>query len=249
MWTKLTARTQRALFYAQQEAEWRGDMQVTPDDILLGVIRNPTSAAQDVLTGLGVSGDDIRRQVKSRRPSAVMAGKQLTLSIESLKVIDAAYGEQRRLRSRDVTTQHLLLALLAIKPTVASDVLSALGMTLEAAHSVTPTYIEHRNLEDDDVNDRVWPPAIKPMPADFEEEASAALAPDNGPWYLQPIGFVAGVAVGYYVPIFYLIAACVVVAIITRNNPRHNQFLAALVFGSLIGGLLPGSWLSVHPIR
>jgi len=82
----LTPRTKRVLELAGDEARHRGDSRIDTQHILLGLVRQGDGTAVEVLSHLGVTGEQVRRytyRVLQRQP--VLAGKRKRASAKSAK--------------------------------------------------------------------------------------------------------------------------------------------------------------------
>jgi excisionase family DNA binding protein len=133
MWQRFTERARKAVFYAQEEAIKWGENSVSPEHLLLGLIREDDSFAARILERLGVSRDLIRSEVERQLTrSDGRLGQDMQLTTAAKKVVDLAYGEGKRLRNNYIGGEHLLLALLAEGEGLAARVLTELGLTLDA---------------------------------------------------------------------------------------------------------------------
>jgi len=133
MWQRFTERARKAVFYAQEEAIKWGENSVSPEHLLLGLIREDDSFAARILERLGVSRDLIRSEVERQLTrSDGQLGQDMQLTTAAKKVVDLAYGEGKRLRNNYIGGEHLLLALLAEGEGLAARVLTELGLTLDA---------------------------------------------------------------------------------------------------------------------
>ena len=134
MWQRFTERARKAVFYAQEEAGKWNQNQVSPEHLLLGLVREEDSMAARILDHLGVKLEDVRKGVQSRlQPGEDKEGegKDLQLTPAAKQVIDFAYDEAKRLKDNYIGGEHLLLGILREKARIASETLMELGVTPE----------------------------------------------------------------------------------------------------------------------
>jgi len=100
---ELSPRTKRVLELAGEEARRRGDSQIDTHHILLGMVRQGDGTALDVLSQLGVSGDQIRRYTNQMlQRQLVLTGKERRKSgktslVDQLAIDLTALAEQHKL--------------------------------------------------------------------------------------------------------------------------------------------------------
>ena len=66
MWQRFTERARKAVFYAQEEASKWGENFVSPEHLLLGLIREDDSMAGRILGQLGAPLELVRKNVQER---------------------------------------------------------------------------------------------------------------------------------------------------------------------------------------
>jgi ATP-dependent Clp protease ATP-binding subunit ClpA len=133
MYERFTDRARKVMQLANQEAQRFNHEYIGTEHILLGLVREGSGVAANVLKNLDVSLRKIRREVEkvvqpgpflvpwTRLPQTPMAKVVLGYSIE----------EARNLNHNYVGTEHLLLGLLREQEGVAAQVLLNLGLKLE----------------------------------------------------------------------------------------------------------------------
>ena len=100
---ELSPRTKRVLELAGEEARRRGDSQIDTHHILLGMVRQGDGTALEVLSQLGVSGDQIRRYTNQMlQRQLVLTGKERRKSgktslVDQLAIDLTALAEQHKL--------------------------------------------------------------------------------------------------------------------------------------------------------
>jgi ATP-dependent Clp protease ATP-binding subunit ClpC len=116
----------KALELARAEAARLRHDYIGTEHILLGMVRLDSGSAVDVLTNLGIDVEELKSSVEETVPPSggTITMGQLPLTARAKKTLEQAAAEARALRSREIDTGHLLLALLRDEEGVASQVLS-----------------------------------------------------------------------------------------------------------------------------
>jgi hypothetical protein len=117
---------------ANQEAQRFGHDYIGTEHILLGLAKEGSGVAANVLKNLDIDLARVRREVEKivRCPGLFWLGK-LPQTPRAKKVIEYALDEARRLNHNYVGTEHLLLGLLREGEGVGGQVLMNLGLKLE----------------------------------------------------------------------------------------------------------------------
>jgi ATP-dependent Clp protease ATP-binding subunit ClpA len=102
-----------AIYRIHAEAQRICTGQVLPDHLLLGLIFEEEADVEKLLKHFAIDGKDLRSKIELQLAQLVKpdAQSQLTLSDEGRRIIYRAYNESRRLRSKWVEAEHILLAL------------------------------------------------------------------------------------------------------------------------------------------
>lgn len=161
LWNLYTERARNVVLYAQQEAETLEENFVSPEHLLLGLLRENDSVAGIILSGLGCDADIVRSTIKgslSRGPGR--NGKNLHLDARSKQVISFAHAEVKRLGNDYVGTEHLLLGVICEGRGNAYQALKSAGANL---HRVRDEVYRIQQ-------GAVWPPA--PSVPSVEEDPS-----------------------------------------------------------------------------
>ncbi len=121
-----TERARKAIEYARDEAARLKHDYIGTEHLLLGLLRLGEGNAVEVLTNIGIDLNELRQSVEDVvQPSGgTMAIGQLPLTARAKKLLEVSAQEARGLRSKDIDTEHLLLALLRDEEGVAAQVLS-----------------------------------------------------------------------------------------------------------------------------
>lgn len=137
MWQRFAERARRVVFFAQEEAERRGDKYVSTEHLLLGLVREEDNVASRILEELGIPTGRIRADME--RQMAVgdpQTAEDIMLHPRGKRVIDLAHEESRRLQDPHIGTDHLLLGLIREGEGLASRVLTKLGATIDAVRAI-----------------------------------------------------------------------------------------------------------------
>ncbi|QDT56102.1 ClpA/B family protein [Caulifigura coniformis] len=133
MYERFTDRARKVMQLANQEAQRFNHEYIGTEHILLGLVKEGSGVAANVLKNLDVDLRKIRHEVENivqSGPDMVTMGK-LPQTPRAKKVIEYAMEEARNLNHNYVGTEHLLLGLLREQEGVAAQVLMNLGMKLE----------------------------------------------------------------------------------------------------------------------
>ncbi|MGH7998240.1 MAG: ATP-dependent Clp protease ATP-binding subunit [Brasilonema sp.] len=131
MFEHFTSEAIKVIMLAQEEARRLGHNFVGTEQILLGLIGEGTGIAAKVLTDLGITLKDARREVEriiGRGSGFVPPEIPFTPKVKSL--FEQAFREARSLGNNYVGTEHLLLGLTEAGEGVAAKVLQNLGLDL-----------------------------------------------------------------------------------------------------------------------
>ncbi len=130
---RFTDRARKVMQFAHQEALRFNHEYVGTEHILLGLIKEGTGVAANILKKMGVDLRKMRLEVEklvSSGPDTVTMGR-LPQTPQAKKVVEYAIEEARDLRHNYVGTEHLLLGLLRDHDGVAAQALMNLGLKLD----------------------------------------------------------------------------------------------------------------------
>jgi ATP-dependent Clp protease ATP-binding subunit ClpC len=138
-----TERARKAIEYARDEAARLKHDYIGTEHLLLGLIRLGEGLAIDVLRNIGIELNELKASVEEIvQPSGgTMQMGQLPLTARAKKTLEVSGNEARALKSKDIDTEHILLALLKDEEGVASQVLSMYDIDYKEA------YEELRNIQ------------------------------------------------------------------------------------------------------
>jgi ATP-dependent Clp protease ATP-binding subunit ClpC len=133
MFERFTDRARKVMALANQEAQRFNHEYIGTEHILLGLVKEGSGVAANVLKNLDVDIKKLRLEVEKlvkSGPDMVTMGK-LPQTPRAKKVIEYAIEEARSLNHNYVGTEHILLGLLRETEGVAAQVLMNLGLKLE----------------------------------------------------------------------------------------------------------------------
>src|SRR6202048_1012693 len=133
MYERFTDRARKVMQLANQEAQRFNHEYIGTEHILLGLVKEGSGVAANVLKNLDIDLRKIRLEVEKivqSGPDMVTMGK-LPQTPRAKKVIEYSIEEARNLGHNYVGTEHLLLGLLREQEGVAAQVLMNLGLKLE----------------------------------------------------------------------------------------------------------------------
>src|SRR4030095_2922383 len=135
-----TDRVRKVLQMAREEAARLHHEYVGTEHILLGLIREGEGVAAAVLQNLNVDLEEIQQKIEEtvkKGKAAPASGNDLPYTSRAKKVLELAMAEARELSHSYVGTEHLLLGLLREEKGIAAQVLTEVGVALDAARAET----------------------------------------------------------------------------------------------------------------
>ncbi len=132
MFEYFTDRAIAVVMLAQEEARRLSHTSVGTEQLLLGVLREQTSLAAQILVEMGVTLEEARdaiEEISGRGDGPVPA--EIPFTPKTRRVMELALEEARQRKQRFVGPEHLLLALLSQEGTVAQQTLHQLGIDAE----------------------------------------------------------------------------------------------------------------------
>ncbi|GAC1448361.1 MAG: hypothetical protein NVSMB9_31430 [Isosphaeraceae bacterium] len=145
MYERFTDRARKVMQLANQEAQRFNHEYVGTEHVLLGLIKEGSGVAANVLKNLDVDLRKIRNEVEKivqAGPDMVTMGK-LPQTPRCKKVIEYAIEEARNLNHNYVGTEHLLLGLLREQEGVAAQVLMNLNLKLDEVREEVLNLLGH----------------------------------------------------------------------------------------------------------
>lgn len=131
-----TENARKAIEYARDEASRLRHDYIGTEHLLLGLIRLGDGLAIEVMNNLGLEPSDLKASIEEVvQPSGgTMTMGQLPLTARGKKTLEVSGQEARALKSKDIDTEHILLALLKDEEGVAAQVLSTYEIDYKEAY-------------------------------------------------------------------------------------------------------------------
>ena len=155
MFERFTDRARKVMQLANQEAQRFNHEYIGTEHILLGLVKEGSGVAANVLKNLDVDLRKIRLEVEKlvqSGPEMVTIGK-LPQTPRAKKVIEYSMEEARNLNHNYVGTEHILLGLLREQEGVAAQVLMNLGLKLDDVREEVLNLLGH-GMESSEVGER-----------------------------------------------------------------------------------------------
>jgi ATP-dependent Clp protease ATP-binding subunit ClpC len=150
---RFTDRARKVIMYGKQEAQRLGHDFLGTEHILLGLVKEGTGVAANVLKALGVDLKRIRAEVErlvQSDPTTAQAthksGAEPRYTPRAKRVIELSLDEARNLGQSYIGTEHLLLGLLREGQGVAAQVLQNLGLKLESVREEVHSFLGTADL-------------------------------------------------------------------------------------------------------
>lgn len=152
MFERFTDRARKVMQLANQEAQRFNHEYIGTEHILLGLVKEGSGVAANVLKNLDIDLRKIRLEVEKIVQTGGSSGEHTVLgklphTPRAKKVIEYSIEEARNLNHNYVGTEHLLLGLLREQEGVAAQVLMNLGLKLEDVREEVLNLLGH-NMPD-----------------------------------------------------------------------------------------------------
>jgi ATP-dependent Clp protease ATP-binding subunit ClpC len=126
----------KAIEFARDEAARLRHDYIGTEHLLLGLIRLGEGQAVDIIANIGIDMAELKTSIEEVvQPSGgTMTMGQLPLTARAKKTLEVAGAEARALKSKEIDTEHILLALLKDEEGVAAQVLSMYDVDYKDAY-------------------------------------------------------------------------------------------------------------------
>ena len=134
MFERYTEKARRVIFFARYEALQYGSQVISPEHILLGLMReDKTISARFFPFRNGLTVEAIRREVEERivLRERIPQSAELHLAPETKRILAYANEESQRLKNRHIGPEHLLLGLVREERSIAAEILFHFGLRLQ----------------------------------------------------------------------------------------------------------------------
>ena len=113
MFERLTERSRRVVYFAQEEAAKRKHGEMAAEHLLLASLREKDTVCCRILDRMGISIKNIREEIEQHITGSLPATEgDITLAISARRVIDYANEEADQINNPYIGTEHLLLGLI-----------------------------------------------------------------------------------------------------------------------------------------
>ena len=146
MFEKYNEKARRALFFARYEASKLGSKVIESEHVLLGILREGEDVTREIFARFNVKPDDVRKEIEGDRPfvERVSSSQELPLSEESKKILAYASHEAESMMHPYVGTEHLLIGILRVDPSVACRLLNSHGFNLYGVREEAIALVKER---------------------------------------------------------------------------------------------------------
>ena len=190
---QFSPRVSHILIYSKEEAERLRSNLIDPGHLFLGLLRENSGKAIEILNRFHVRLDDLKREIEEKLNQESSNSRkdifnEITLSDSSAKILRLCTLEARLLHSNFVDTEHLLLALLKDNSNMVCSILRNNDVTYEAAHdmlAMKPDIHSGFGFSQDEEDEENEP---RNKPSDTKISSSQA-APNNDTPVLDNFGF------------------------------------------------------------
>ena len=190
---QFSPRVSHILIYSKEEAERLRSNLIDPGHLFLGLLRENSGKAIEILNKFHVRLDDLKREIEEKLNQESSNSRkdifnEITLSDSSAKILRLWTLEARLLHSNFVDTEHLLLALLKDNSNMVCSILRNNDVTYEAAHdmlAMKPDIHSGFGFSQDEEDEENEP---RNKPSDTKISSSQA-APNNDTPVLDNFGF------------------------------------------------------------
>jgi len=136
---KFTLKTQEAFEAAQSIMSQYGHQQMEGVHLLLGLLQQEEGIVKQILLKLEVDPGKLANEVRdavSRLPRVQGAGGGVYVSRELAEIVDLAWKEAERLKDEFLSTEHILLGMVARRQGEAGRILRSYGLSLDRIYKV-----------------------------------------------------------------------------------------------------------------
>jgi ATP-dependent Clp protease ATP-binding subunit ClpC len=168
-----TERARRAIELAREEAARLRHDYIGTEHLLLGLLRLGEGRAVDILTNIGVDLGELRQSIEEvvQPAGGTMTLGQLPLTARAKKTLEISGNEARALRSKDIDTEHILLALLKDEEGVAAQVLAMYDLDYKEVYEELRNILSGRSSSYSRKRKKTKTPALDHFGRDLTELA------------------------------------------------------------------------------
>jgi uncharacterized protein YbbC (DUF1343 family) len=144
MFERYTEMARRVIFFARYEASQFGASMIEPEHLLLGLSREDKPLLARFLPDGKQSVESIRGQIEqwSSSKGGIPGAVEIPLAPDAKQVLLYAHEESEKMGDRHIGTEHLLLGLVRVEHSTASQILFKFGLRIEAMREVLAEKVE-----------------------------------------------------------------------------------------------------------
>jgi len=142
-----TEGVRRVMQLAREESARLGHNYIGTEHLLLGIIKDGKGKAVTILTNLGLSLETVKQSIEDyvATTGGTMTIGEVPFTPRAKQILEVAANEAKEMKTDVVDVEHVLLALLKEKESVAAQILSAFGVDYKAAYEESVAVIEGRS--------------------------------------------------------------------------------------------------------
>ena len=165
--------------YSREEAMRTGSYGIAPDHLFLGILRHRENSAADALTGTGINNEELKQFIDSRiftnEHIPYSDIDKVTFSRGTQNVLSFTILEATKLKSRQASSPHLLLALMRAGGSYGCTYMNDMGVD----YGMIYRYMDRNSMldrgqEEDGTQDEEEAPQIRIRQVREEEEAKTS---------------------------------------------------------------------------
>jgi Clp amino terminal domain, pathogenicity island component len=140
MFERYTEKARRVIFFARYEASQYGSPYIETEHLLLGLLREDRALMKQFLVPPSDAASQIRAEIERHIPprERIPTSIEVPLTSDSKKVLHFAAEEADRLAHRHIGTEHMLLGILRVEGSLATQILQARGLKLAEIREQLP---------------------------------------------------------------------------------------------------------------
>jgi ATP-dependent Clp protease ATP-binding subunit ClpC len=131
MFERYSERSRRVIFFARYEALQYGSQVISPEHLLLGLIREDKSIGSRYFShSRNFSSEAVRREIEERivPRDRIPQSADLHLAPETKRILFYANEESRQLKNGNIGPDHLLLGIIREERSIAAEILNKFGL-------------------------------------------------------------------------------------------------------------------------
>src|SRR5215203_2395940 len=137
MFERYTESARRTLFFARYEVSQLGAASIEAEHLLLGIARETKGLVARILAESRVMADEVRAEVERRSSlhEKISTSVEIPFADSARRALNFAAEEADQMKHGYIGPEHLLLGLLRDKDSLASSILEARGLQLDAVRA------------------------------------------------------------------------------------------------------------------